>query len=368
MTSSGLQLIALYLPQYHPIPENDEWWGKGFTEWINVARARPMFRGHYQPQLPADLGFYDLRVPEVREMQAQLAREAGINGFCYYHYWFNGRRLLNRPFDEVLATRKPDFPFCLCWANENWTRNWDGALKGQILMQQSYSPQDDINHIEALMPAFKDPRYIQVDGNPLFIVYKASKHPDMRSALSAWRARAKQNGFKGLFLCNVELDKADHGIGPKYGFDASIEFAPDWANLPRAGRDYLFWRVMRRLGFKFKHSSGYAVHDYAYLARAMIEKPPTDYTLLPCVAPSWDNTARHREKDGCVFFDSTPRKYEEWLATVIQREMAKPDGKRIVFINAWNEWAEGNHLEPCQKWGKQYLEATRRARTQGCGD
>ena len=183
--------IAFYLPQFHPTPENDEWWGKGFTEWTNVTKARPLFPGHYQPQLPADMGFYDLRLPEAREAQAALAREYGIHGFCYYHYWFNGRRILERPFNEVLASGKPDFPFCLCWANENWTRVWDGGEKN-VLLEQKYSHEDDLAHIESLIPAFRDERYIRIDGKPLFLVYRTGLLPNPARTAEIWREAAKR--------------------------------------------------------------------------------------------------------------------------------------------------------------------------------
>src|SRR4029077_7166935 len=198
-----VKLIAFYLPQYHPIPENDDWWGKGFTEWTNVTKARPWFRGHYQPHLPADLGFYDLRLPETREAQANLARQYGIHGFCYYHYWFNGRRLLERPFNEVLASGSPDFPFCLCWANENWTRAWDG-LEREVLIQQHYDSNDDLAHIRWLANAFRDPRYIRVHGKPLFLVYRVASLPDPMQTVSIWREEARRLGIGELFLCAVE--------------------------------------------------------------------------------------------------------------------------------------------------------------------
>ncbi len=195
--------LAFYLPQFHPIPENDEWWGPGFTEWANVARARPRYPGHYQPHVPGELGYYDLRVPEVREAQAALAREHGISGFVYYHYWFHGKRLLERPFEEVLESGSPDFPFALCWANEEWTRNWD-AMTGTVLMPQEYSEEDDLAHIRYLIRAFQDPRYIRIDGRPLLLVYRAELLPDPQRTFRLWRDEAKAAGIPDLYLCYVE--------------------------------------------------------------------------------------------------------------------------------------------------------------------
>ena len=230
---NGVRLIAFYLPQYHPIPENDEWWGKGFTEWRNVVRAKPLFKGHYQPHLPADLGFYDLRVPETREAQAELAQTHGITGFCYYHYWFNGRRVLNRPFDEVLRTGSPRLPFCLCWANENWTRRWDGA-NSDVLLQRRYSAEDDQAHIEHLIAAFSDDRYIKINGRPLFLVYRTISLPRPAQTAEIWRKACRAAGFPDLYLMRVESDRKD--IEPAtIGFDGAVEFAPHWAWIPAPG-------------------------------------------------------------------------------------------------------------------------------------
>jgi lipopolysaccharide biosynthesis protein len=220
------RLIAFYLPQYHPIPENDAWWGKGFTEWTNVTKAKPLFPGHLQPHLPADLGFYDLRLPEVRQAQADLAREYGINGFCYYHYWFNGKQLLERPFDEVLTSGVPDFPFCLCWANENWTRRWDGEEQ-EVLAAQKYSLEDDLEHIRALMPAFKDRRYLKIHGKPIFLVYQIQMLPSAEATANIWRDEAVKAGLPGLYLCFVTSISRMAQVDPStVGFDAVIEFPP----------------------------------------------------------------------------------------------------------------------------------------------
>lgn len=356
------RLISFYLPQYHPIPENDAWWGAGFTEWINVARARPRFRGHYQPQLPADLGFYDLRLPETRQAQADLAREHGIFGFCYYHYWFNGRRVLNRPFDDVLRSGEPDFPFCLCWANENWTRRWDGR-EADVLLQQNYSDEDDARHMYWLAEAFRDPRYIRVDGKPLFMVYKASKLPDPQRTITTWRSVARQLGIGELYLCKVESAWDERANPIEQGFDAAVEFQPDatryGARLPMGSR---FWRrldrTLVRMSSRLRHVE--QLYDYNTIVSRMLQPRRLPYPLYPCVTPAWDNTARRQER-ATVIHGSTPAAYEKWLDAVITRALSTPQQAPMVFINAWNEWAEGAHLEPCQEWGRGYLEATRRA-------
>ncbi|MEP7337480.1 MAG: glycoside hydrolase family 99-like domain-containing protein [Acidobacteriota bacterium] len=355
------QLIAFYLPQFHPIPENDEWWGSGFTEWTNVVRAKPRFRGHDQPQLPADLGFYDLRLPEVRNAQASLAAEYGIDGFCYYHYWFNGRRLLERPFNEVLQSGEPDFPFCLCWANENWSRRWDG-LDNQILLSQQYSAKDDIAHIRALVPALTDPRYIRLDGRPLFLVYRAGLLPDALATTERWRAEYYRLTKEELFLCRVIRTTQEIGDPRQSGFDAAVEFHPFWEYLRFPLPNGVLGRLARRARLLGKAYGGQLVYDYReYVDRALC-CPLPDYPNIPCVFPSWDNSAR-RER-AAVLIHSSPAKYQQWLTAAIKQAEARPvyNQHRLVFINAWNEWAEGAYLEPSQKWGRAYLEATHSAR------
>jgi lipopolysaccharide biosynthesis protein len=356
MKPTNVSPIAFFLPQFHPIPENDEWWGKGFTEWTNVTKARPLFPGHYQPHLPADLGFYDLRLPEVRQQQAELARKYGISGFCYYHYWFNKRRILEHPVNEILSTGEPDFPFCLCWANENWTRTWSGGSK-DVLLEQKYSHEDDIEHIHSLFSAFRDPRYIRIDGKPLFLVYRTELLPDPKKTAEIWREEAIKNGIGDLYLVRVE--SFVNNINPEtIGFDAAIEFAPDWANLgPRLFRTELLKKISN-IGLFPKVFSDNQVVDYDTLATSMMRKKNPDYVRFPGVTPCWDNSAR-KKKNAAIFINSTPDKYEQWLANSIQKaSLFDTKTPKLVFINAWNEWAEGNHLEPDQKWGHAYLEAT----------
>jgi hypothetical protein len=355
------RLIAFYLPQFHPIAENDEWWGRGFTEWTNVTRARPAFRGHYQPHLPRDLGFYDLRVPEVRCAQTELAAAYGIFGFCYYHYWFGGRRLLERPFNEVLESGIPDFPFCLCWANEDWNRSWAG-FGHHIVLAQSYSADDDRSHIRSLCPAFMDKRYIRVDGKPLFLVYKACSLPDAHHTTDIWREECVRLGVGELCLAKVDNPR-EEGVDPRAGgFDVAVEFQPAWDDLGSPiGRGR--WRsILRRVGGAAADSAFFRHHVFEYRAvveRMLARTPP--YPRFPCVTPMWDNHARHRAAGAWILHGSTPELYERWLRLTVERfEPPAPD-RNLVFINGWNEWAEGNHLEPDERWGLAYLEATKRA-------
>jgi lipopolysaccharide biosynthesis protein len=352
--ASPTTLVAFYLPQFHPIPENDAWWGAGFTDWTNVAKARPLFRGHYQPHVPAELGYYDLRDESVRKRQADLARAHGISAFCYYHYWFEGRRLLQQPLDGVLASGRPEFPFCLCWANENWTRVWDG-MSDNVLVEQTYSAEDDLRHIRWLADVFRDARYLRVDGRPVFLVYRARQLPDPRATAELWRDEARRLGVGEIFLARVESFPEEHEDPATIGFDAAVEFQPDWANRPSPLRRGPGWRALRRLRLT---SSGFAANrvvDYGELIERALQKPQPAYTRFPCVTPSWDNSAR-RQEDAWLTTDSTPGLYESWLREAIRRAPAE---RPLVFLNAWNEWAEGNHLEPCERWGKAYLEATR---------
>lgn len=349
----------MYLPQFHPSAENDSWWGRGFTEWTNVVKARPRFAGHLQPHLPADLGFYDLRLPETREAQAALAREAGVHGFCYYHYWFSGRQLLNRPFDEVLASGRPDFPFCLCWANEDWTRRWVGK-KEDVLIAQDYNEADHIAHARWLCAAFADPRYIRVQGRPLFLVYRAAAIPEVRRATDLWREEARRCGLGELHLCRVESSAGEHADPRPLGFDAAVEFQPDWTRLPPRlqGLGRRTWRVW------WSGERGAFLRDkvfrYEDLVRVSMAKPEPSHPCYPGVTPCWDNSAR-RSANAKIFHGSTPELYGRWLKAAIRLAATRTLAAPLVFINAWNEWAEGNHLEPCERWGRAYLDATRRA-------
>ena len=330
------RLIAFYLPQYHPIPENNRWWGEGFTDWLNVVRARPLFPGHQQPHLPADLGFYDLRLAATRQAQADLARQYGIHGFCYYHYWFEGKRLLSQPLDEVLASGKPDFPFCVCWANENWTRAWDGR-EDHVLINAVSSPADDQEHIRWLIDVFRDRRYIRVDGKPLVLIYRASNLLDPQRTIRIWRDETRRQGLGEVFIASVESLRHDRVDPTVAGFNASVEFQPDWLLLSSPVH---------------VTAEGTRIFSYRETIERMLAKPEPAYRRFACVATGWDNTAR-RLRNATVLAGTSPDLYEGWLRQVLARGTASST-EAVVFVNAWNEWAEGAHLEPCQRWGRGY--------------
>lgn len=366
-SSPALQSVAFYLPQYHPIAENDVWWEPGFTEWHNVTRAKPRFPGHYQPHLPQDLGFYDLRLRETRARQAQLASEYGVTGFCYYHYWFNGRRLLEKPFEEVRRLNEPDFPFLLCWANENWTRRWDGDAT-EVLLRQNYEAADDLRHIRHLAEVFADSRYMRRAGKPIFLVYHAAALPDPRRTTDIWRSEFARLGMGELYLCRVESHAADRGDPRPLGFDAAVEFQPDCFALPRQITLPKPLRLLRRMirpGSGYRHNR---VYSYPGLVQRSLRKPEPGYPRFRCVTPSWDNSAR-RKVGATIFRDSTPAEFERWTYEVTRQTLTAPRETRgLMFVNAWNEWAEGNHLEPDQRYGHAYLAAHRSAVTRALAE
>ena len=345
---SDVRLIAFYLPQFHPIPENDAWWGEGFTEWTNVGRAKPAFAGHQQPRLPGGLGFYDLRLADTRLAQAELARAHGVHGFCYYHYWFGGKRLLERPFNEVLSGGAPDFPFCLCWANEPWSRRWDGRAEN-ILQPQMYSPEDDVNHIRWLIPALQDRRAIHIEGRPVFVVYQGRDLPDPARTVATWRREVAAAGLPGIYLLSVETGWDAGWDATQAGFDGKILFAPQFTTLFNSGAE-----------IKIPGKDKLRVFDYQKAWFALANPEPVNYLRYETVCPSWDNSAR-RGDEAVVLHNATPAAYEQWLREAVTRAQSRPASRRVVFLNAWNEWAEGAHLEPDIKNGLAYLEATKRA-------
>ena len=359
---TNIRAIAFYLPQYYPIPENDLWWGKGFTEWTNVTKAKPLFRNHYQPHLPADLGFYDLRVSETRQAQAEMAKSYGIEGFCYWHYWFgNGKKLLNRPFEEVLATKTPDFPFCLGWANETWSGIWHGD-PNKVLIEQTYpGVQDYINHFNHLLNAFKDSRYIKVDDKPLFYIYSPEKIPNIIEFTSLFRKLALENDLKGLYIV---ANTGNPDWNPEInGCDAVClnELGSIYKYLPR--KENYFYRKFRnqllkpRFGNLYKKIFRLPVKIYSYkeTIKFLVNHKHFAYKYFPTVIPNWDNSPRSG-LNSLILTGSTPQLFKEHLEDAINIVKNNPPDQQIVFIKSWNEWAEGNHLEPDVKFGHQYLE------------
>lgn len=346
MIEKKARLIAFYLPQYHPIPENDAFWGKGFTEWTNVTKAKPLYKGHKQPKLPADLGYYDLRVPKVRIQQAKLATEYGIEGFCYWHYWFgNGKRTLERIFKEVLASGEPNFPFCLGWANESWTGKWHG-LDNEIIFEQTYPGKADFEaHFYEALPALKDKRNIRVNDKPLFLIYRPENIPQGMTHFSEiWQQLAIKEGLEGVYLVGVS-----NQVTLMDGLDGMI------SNSPQVGE------FCRKTSWLDNLPLIKTPKPELYSYPKFVDKRMSDNIQeneFPVVVPNWDNTPRSGLK-GRVLENSTPEYYGKWLASAIEKISTRPLDERIVFIKSWNEWAEGNYLEPDQQFGHQYLETTR---------
>ena len=346
-SGEDVKVLAFYLPQFHPIPENDRWWGKGYTEWTRVARAQAQFAGHYQPHVPERLGYYDLRLPEVRAQQGELARAHGIYGFCYYYYSFGTKKLLDRPLLDMLSGGQPDMPFCVCWANENWTRRWDGSDQ-EILIEQRYSAALDIGLIEDLLPFFRDPRYVRVCGAPVLVVYRPDRIPDPLGTVERWRQAAQEHGLGGLHLvAALTFGVKDPRI---LGFDAAVEFPPHGLYRPEdvCGVDGV------------KPGFGGTLLDFSAIVKRQLAVQPAQFRLYRTAMAGWDNTPRLGQK-ATIFHGACPEEYEKWLrALIIEARRGHPD-HRFVFVNAWNEWAEGAHLEPDTRFGTGYLEATRRA-------
>ena len=344
--SYNIKTLAFYLPQYHPIPENDKWWGKGFTEWTNVAKAKPLYKGHNQPIIPKDLGFYDLRVSETREAQAELAKKYGVSCFCYWHYWFGmNKRLLNRPFDEVVKSKKPDFPFCLAWANQTWTGHWHGQ-ESDILIEQTYGGVEDYKaHFEALKSAFIDQRYFKIDNKPVFLVYNPRKLPNTEEFTSTWSQLAIENGLDGFYF--IAIDKK--GSNPS---DFHMN-ATTWHE-PKSHEELLENKIEKlksKIGFESKPTRiNYS--DYIELALNFELKN----TEIPMVLPNWDNTPRS-QKNGLVFESSSPELFQKLFQKAVDIVKNRPQNERLIIVKSWNEWAEGNILEPDHTYDHGYLQA-----------
>lgn len=347
------RVIAFYLPQYHPIKENDNWWGPGFTEWTNVAKAKPLYKGHYQPKIPADLGFYDLRLPETRKAQAELAEKYGIEGFCYWHYWFgDGKRLLERPFNEVLTSSEPDFPFCLAWANHSWkSKTWTSDGKDKMLIEQKYPGKEDyIAHFNAVLPAFMDKRYITVEGKPLFVIFSPLEFSEVQLFLQIWRELALQNGLKGIyFVAKQEYPYMNKAEFLNNGFDAIYNDSVLAIHSCQSN----FKKVSLRVKMKLFNT----VRTYKYADAIKIFSNITDSEIdtIPAIIPNWDHTPRSG-RYGMVLTGSTPELFKKHVNEVFKSIEKKPNDNQLVFLKSWNEWGEGNYIEPDLKFGSKYLE------------
>jgi len=347
LNDDNIKYIAFYLPQYHPIKENNEWWGKGFTEWTNVSKAVPQFLGHYQPHLPGEFGFYDLRVKDIQHQQVKLAKNYGIYGFCFYYYWFGGKKVLDMPLNQFAGSDDIDFPFCICWANENWTRRWDGK-EYDILLKQKHSREDDIDFINSVIPFFKNENYIRVDGKPLLVVYRPLLLPEPEKTADRWRKHCKETGIGDIYLgITTSYDSIEPG---KIGFDFAIEFPPN---------NFICREITDRFILLNERFNG-KIYDYDELIDKSSDNSKVKYELFRGITPSWDNTAR-KGANGRIFWNSRPDSFLNWLNEISDFTCEKhKSGKRFVFINAWNEWAEGAHLEPDRRYGYAWLDAVAR--------
>lgn len=352
MENKKVRIIAFYLPQYHPIPENDKWWGKGFTEWTNVGKAKPLFKGHYQPKVPADLGYYDLRVPETRVAQAEMAQEYGIEGFCYWHYWFgNGKQLLERPFKEVLNTGSPDFPFCLAWANHSWKdKQFKKGGTDKMLIEQLYpGDEDHVNHFNELLPAFKDHRYIRVDNKPLFYIYAPFNLPDVAHFISLWQHLAQSNGLKGIHFVTQTHDSTEIDKLMNLGFNGvNIIRLFDFFKKDYSFIEKVYMKIMRII---FK--SGRVV-DYSRASNYFSGEDDFLEHCYPTIIPNWDHSPRSG-KEGHIIINSTPEKFGEHVKSVLRTVNEKESQHKLIFLRSWNEWGEGNYIEPDMKYGRSFL-------------
>jgi len=364
MPQHKIKFLAYYLPQYHPIPENDQWWGNGFTEWTNVVKAKPLFKGHYQPILPADLGLYDLRVPEVQEQQAKLAKEYGLDGFVYYQYWFgDNKMLLEKPAEAMLQNKNIDFPYCFCWANETWKGIWHGLDNPDVLIEQTYNGKEGYQiYFDYLLPFFKDERYIKIDNKPMFHVYRFDDLPNVEEFITVFNELAIGNGFAGIYfvatIASENVLKNDHIYG-KVG-DEVFQKMRYKSGFLFADVRYLGWlerKIKVALGFTSQIGKRLkpVIIDYSKaVSRINVAFPHQKY--IPCVFPNWDNSARSGKKS-LIFINSNPESWKKHLQKAVTELLRNPKNPQFVMIKSWNEWAEGNHLEPDVKFGLKWLEA-----------
>jgi hypothetical protein len=361
--NAEVKVIAFYLPQYHPIPENDKWWGKGFTEWTNVGKAKKYFLGHNQPRIPADLGYYDLRIPQVRQAQANLAQEAGIVAFCYWHYWFgNGKQLLEMPIQEVVRLGEPNFPFCLGWANHSWiNKSWDRdeklISKPKVLLEQKYPGKKDIDdHFFKMLPVFKDGRYYKIHKRLVFLIFKPSDIPDFKYFKTRWNELANENGLPGFFFIANSMNTSDLGYDEYDAISLCTLYRPFGVETSIKNKILRF--VLRGISFVFGYSLN--VIRYSEATKKMLTPHFKEDRIYPNIIPNWDDSPR-RKMGTFIFKNSTPELFKRYVKQVLQYLSEKKEEDKIIFLKSWNEWAEGNYLEPDIKWGKAYIRALREA-------
>ena len=347
-----MEVIAYYLPQYYPFKENNEWWGEGFTEWVSVKQSSKIFKNHYQPHVPSEFGYYDLKEIEVMKKQAEMAKQYGVYGFCYYYYWFGGKKLLEKPLENLLSETEPSFPFCLCWANENWTRRWDG-LDQEVLISQDYEDGWVENYFNDILPFLKDERYIKVAGKPLLLLYRIDNIPDSVNVIHKWKQMAKEEGLAGIHIAGIQYIGMSPDVPITFGADASVEFPP---HMGLSERSLVDPSSIEGISEDFDgHIEDYRNAMINYTSRESVDIP-----WYRTLMPAWDNTPRRKFKSH-IYINSSPELYEEWLSYIVDYSHCAPNGKSIMFVNAWNEWAEGAYIEPDTKYGRQYLEATSQA-------
>jgi len=371
---NDVKLIAMYFPQLHAIPENDEWWGKGFTDWDNVRTAIPMYEGHYQPRVPLNKNYYDQSQIETLRWQIDLARRHGVYGFCHYHYWFDGKQLLETPTNLIMANRDIDFPFCLSWANETWTKRWD-ARDHHILIQQTHPPTRESwkRHYDYLIKAWTDPRAIKVDGKPVFVIYRPQRIEKIDEMLAYWRELAQQDGLPGLYFIYQKQYELPNRNCLK-SFDALFQFQPfETINSPAFDKNSikhtLLFKLVRKLPERYQNMlrgvreafvKELTFHDYNAIWQKIVEvHPDQNLTTYPGAFVDWDNTARYKKR-ATIFRGASPEGFGEWFAKLVDSMPRRNLPENFIFLNAWNEWSECAYLEPDERYGYQYLEAVKK--------
>ena len=347
--NNNIKLIAYYLPQYYEIEFNNKYWGKGHTEWTDTAKAKPLFKGHYQPHVPADLGFYNLLMPKARKAQADMAKKYGVDGFCYWHYWFgNGETIMERPFQAVLESGEPDFPFCLCWANHSWH---NPKTKEIILEQKYFGEEDYINHFQYLLPAFKDKRYIKINNKPIFSIFEAESIPSANEFITLWNTLARKEGFDGIYFIGIAQTPEEYNKIKDFNLDA--------INVVRL-KDFLKFRSFWKDRIKYMFND---IHNYSYkeAAKYFISSQDIQENIIPTIIPGWDHSPRSGKK-ALILTDYTPKEFEKHVQDVLSLVSKKEN--KLCFIKAWNEWGEGNHLEPDLKYGLAFLKILKKVKGQ----